>query len=55
MVFGADRLVFAANWRASGMITSTIRVVILVPVFFMPLKRRALRRGHLHAGRDERD
>jgi hypothetical protein len=30
-----------------GMITATIHVLILVPVFFMPIKRRALRRGVL--------
>jgi Cu(I)/Ag(I) efflux system membrane protein CusA/SilA len=32
-----------------GMITSTIHVLILVPVFFLLLKRRALRNGTLHA------
>jgi len=30
-----------------GMITSTIRVLILVPVFFVLMKERALRRGVL--------
>ena len=30
-----------------GMITSTIHVLILVPVFFLLIKRRALRRGRL--------
>jgi copper/silver efflux system protein len=30
-----------------GMITSRIHVLILVPVFFLLLKRRALRRGML--------
>lgn len=29
-----------------GMITSTIHVLILVPVFFFLMKRRALRNGH---------
>jgi copper/silver efflux system protein len=32
-----------------GMITSTIHVLILVPVFFLLIKRRALRRGVLGA------
>jgi copper/silver efflux system protein len=31
-----------------GMITSTIHVLILVPVFFALMKERALRRGTLH-------
>jgi len=30
-----------------GMITSTIHVLILVPVFFVMMKERALRRGML--------
>jgi cellobiose-specific phosphotransferase system component IIC len=30
-----------------GMITSTIRVLILVPVFFVLMKERSLRRGTL--------
>ena len=30
-----------------GMVTSTIHVLILVPVFFLLMKRRALRRGIL--------
>jgi Cu(I)/Ag(I) efflux system membrane protein CusA/SilA len=30
-----------------GMITSTIHVLILVPVFFFLIKRRALRHGTL--------
>jgi copper/silver efflux system protein len=30
-----------------GMITSTIHVLILVPVFFLLMKRRQLRRGEL--------
>jgi copper/silver efflux system protein len=30
-----------------GMITSTIHVLILVPVFFLLIKRRALSRGRL--------
>jgi Cu(I)/Ag(I) efflux system membrane protein CusA/SilA len=32
-----------------GMITSTIHVLILVPVFFLLIKRSALRRGALAA------
>ena len=32
---------------AGGMITSSIHVLILVPVFFLLLKRRALRKGEL--------
>lgn len=31
-----------------GMITSTIHVLILVPVFFAMMKERSLRRGTLH-------
>src|SRR5260370_36774685 len=31
------------------MITSTIHVLILVPVFFVMMKERALRKAHLHA------
>jgi copper/silver efflux system protein len=30
------------------MITSTIHVLILVPVFFVMMKKRALRKGSLH-------
>ena len=30
-----------------GMITSTTHVLILVPVFFVIMKERALRKGHL--------
>jgi Cu(I)/Ag(I) efflux system membrane protein CusA/SilA len=33
-----------------GMITSTIQVLILVPVFFVMMKERALRKGTLHPG-----
>jgi len=40
-----------ANRRAlvGGMITSTIHVLILVPVFFVMMKQRALRRNALRA------
>jgi copper/silver efflux system protein len=33
-----------------GMITSTIHVLILVPVFFVLMKERTLRRGTLRPG-----
>jgi Cu(I)/Ag(I) efflux system membrane protein CusA/SilA len=33
-----------------GMITSKIHVLILVPVFFVMMKRRALRHGTLRRG-----
>jgi Cu(I)/Ag(I) efflux system membrane protein CusA/SilA len=33
-----------------GMITSTIHVLILVPVFFVLMKERSLRRGTLQPG-----
>ena len=35
-----------------GMITSTIHVLILVPVFFVTMKQRALRRGTLRSSRE---
>jgi Cu(I)/Ag(I) efflux system membrane protein CusA/SilA len=35
-----------------GMITSTIHVLILVPVFFALMKERALRRGTLRLQAD---
>jgi hypothetical protein len=35
--------------RSRGMITSTIHVLILVPVFFVMMKERALRKGRLHS------
>jgi Cu(I)/Ag(I) efflux system membrane protein CusA/SilA len=34
------------------MITSTIHVLILVPVFFVMMKERALRRTALHNGEE---
>ncbi len=34
------------------MVTSTIHVLILVPVFFALMKERALRRGTLRAARN---
>ena len=36
-----------------GMITSTINVLILVPVFFVMMKARALRQGKLHGPGEE--
>jgi len=44
---GSDVMKPIAAPIVGGMITSTIHVLILVPVFFLLLKRRALRRGHL--------
>jgi Cu(I)/Ag(I) efflux system membrane protein CusA/SilA len=34
------------------MITSTVHVLILVPVFFVMMKEQALRTGKLHATKD---
>jgi Cu/Ag efflux pump CusA len=42
-----DKLALPANYTFGGMITSTIHVLILVPVFFVMMKERALRRGRL--------
>jgi Cu(I)/Ag(I) efflux system membrane protein CusA/SilA len=36
-----------------GMITSTIHVLILVPIFFVIMKQRALRAGTLKAAKEE--
>src|SRR5215475_9507846 len=44
---GSDVMKPIAAPIVGGMITSTIHVLILVPVFFLLLKRRALRRGTL--------
>jgi len=46
---GSDVMKPIAAPIVGGMITSTIHVLILVPVFFLLLKRRALRRGTLHS------
>lgn len=46
---GSDVMKPIAAPIVGGMITSTIHVLILVPVFFVMMKERALRRGHLHA------
>jgi len=44
---GSDVMKPIAAPIVGGMITSTIHVLILVPVFFLLIKRRALRRGQL--------
>jgi len=44
---GSDVMKPIAAPIVGGMITSTIHVLILVPVFFLLIKRRALRRGYL--------
>jgi Cu(I)/Ag(I) efflux system membrane protein CusA/SilA len=45
---GSDVMKPIAAPIVGGMITSTIHVLILVPVFFLLMKRRELRRGQLH-------
>lgn len=45
---GSDVMKPIAAPMVGGMITSTINVLILVPVFFVMLKERALRKGLLH-------
>jgi Cu(I)/Ag(I) efflux system membrane protein CusA/SilA len=49
---GSDVMKPIAAPIVGGMITSTIHVLILVPVFFLLIKRRALRRGRLTASSD---
>jgi len=53
---GSDVMKPIAAPIVGGMVTSTIHVLILVPVFFAMMKERALRRGTLHASQnsDER-
>jgi Cu(I)/Ag(I) efflux system membrane protein CusA/SilA len=46
---GSDVMKPIAAPIVGGMITSTIHVLILVPVFFVLLKTRALRRGTLRS------
>ena len=46
---GSDVMKPIAAPIVGGMITSTIHVLILVPVFFLLLKKRALRKGTLHS------
>ena len=46
---GSDVMKPIAAPIVGGMITSTIHVLILVPVFFVMMKERALRKGNLNA------
>jgi copper/silver efflux system protein len=46
---GSDVMKPIAAPIVGGMITSTIHVLILVPVFFVMMKERALQKGQLHA------
>lgn len=50
---GSDVMKPIAAPIVGGMITSTIHVLILVPVFFLLIKRRALRRGLLSAEQEQ--
>src|SRR6202040_2893759 len=50
---GADVMKPIAAPIVGGMITSTIHVLILVPVFFALMKERALRRGKLKLEQEE--
>jgi copper/silver efflux system protein len=50
---GSDVMKPIAAPIVGGMITSTIHVLILVPVFFLLIKRRALRRGEHQQNMDE--
>jgi Cu(I)/Ag(I) efflux system membrane protein CusA/SilA len=47
---GSDVMKPIAAPMVGGMITSTIHVLILVPVFFVLMKERSLRRGTLQPG-----
>jgi Cu(I)/Ag(I) efflux system membrane protein CusA/SilA len=49
---GSDVMKPIAAPIVGGMITSTVHVLILVPVFFLLIKRRELRRGILRANSD---
>jgi Cu(I)/Ag(I) efflux system membrane protein CusA/SilA len=49
---GSDVMKPIAAPIVGGMITSTIHVLILVPVFFLLIKRRALRRNPLDGNPD---
>ena len=49
---GSDVMKPIAAPIVGGMITSTIHVLILVPVFFALMKERAFRRGTLHASEE---
>jgi Cu(I)/Ag(I) efflux system membrane protein CusA/SilA len=52
---GSDVMKPIAAPLVGGMITSTIHVLILVPVFFALMKERALRRGTLSRSRESAD
>jgi hypothetical protein len=47
---GSDVMKPIAAPMVGGMITSTVHVLIVVPVFFVLIKERALRRGALRIG-----
>ena len=49
---GSDVMKPIAAPMVGGMITSTIHVLILVPVFFVMMKQRALRQGTLRGSRE---
>ncbi len=51
---GSDVMKPIAAPIVGGMITSTIHVLILVPVFFVMMKERGLRKGHLQPRTAER-
>ena len=50
---GSDVMKPIAAPIVGGMITSTVHVLILVPVFFVMMKERALRRGTLAKQQEE--
>ena len=52
---GSDVMKPIAAPMVGGMITSTIHVLILVPVFFVLMKERALRHGTLRPAADEQE
>jgi len=52
---GSDVMKPIAAPMVGGMITSTIHVLILVPVFFVLMKERALRRGTLRLQKENAD
>src|SRR5438034_11041268 len=52
---GSDVMKPIAAPMVGGMITSTIHVLILVPVFFVLMKERALRHGTLQPKTDEEE
>ena len=52
---GSDVMKPIAAPIVGGMITSTVHVLILVPVFFLLMKRRELRAGRLHPGQQDQE